>query len=150
MLKAFMLPSRPESLAPLRWLLSNLTYDYGFSEDNQDNVIIAVDEACANIFEHAYSEIKHPPPLEIFVAMNEDSFTVDLIDGGTPFDFRSYTMPEFPKHYIEGNERGAGVYMIHQCMDQVEYDRLPDDRNRTRMVKWRHSADETRTFVPSS
>lgn len=145
-----MLPSRTESLTQVRWILHNLAYNYGLSEDDQDSVIIAVDEACANIIEHAYREIANPPPLEIFVTVAPDSFSVELIDKGSPFDFSTYTMPEFPNHYMEGNVRGAGIYMIHKCMDQVNYDRLPDGRNRIRMVKYRHSPAETLTIVPSA
>ena len=148
--KTLILPCQLDSSGQLRWILSSLAYDYGFSEDEQDSIVIASGEALANIFEHAYRDTPAPPPLEILISTNDDSFTVDLFDEGISFDFSNYKMPEFPQHYIDGNERGAGVYIIHKCMDEVKYDRLPNERNRTRMVKRRHPARETADLSPTS
>ena len=140
--KRLLLPCHARSLSQLRWVLGSLAYEFGFRLENQDEVVMAADEAFSNILEHAYPDPADAPPLEICITLMQDSFVVDLIDEGIPFDFQSYTMPEFPQHFLEGNERGAGVYMIHKCMDQVEYSRLPGERNRTRLVKLRRSVHQ--------
>ena len=146
--KTLLLPGNRDSLSRIRWILSSLAHDLGFNEEEQDHIIVAVDEACANILEHAYATVKSPPPLEIQLDADEETLTVTVIDAGCPFDFASYKMPSFPQHYIDGNERGAGIYLIHQCMDQVDYDRLPDDRNRIQMMKRRNSSNATQIILP--
>lgn len=148
--KSLILPGKRDSLARIRWILSSLANEFGLTQDDQDKLIIAVDEACSNIFEHAYGETSDAPPLEIEIEFDGDIVKVELIDTGKPFDFSAYTMPKFPEHYMAGNERGAGIYLIHQCVDHVEYDQLPDNRNRVVMMKRRNAANATKVFVPES
>lgn len=132
-----LLPGNPTSLAIIRWVITRLATAAGLSEEDVDHVEVAVDEACTNVLDHAYRSMDPKPPLHIAVTTSEDAFTVDILDRGTTFNYGSYAEPEFPDHWLEGNERGVGLYLIHQFMDDVQYETLSGHQNRMRLIKRR-------------
>lgn len=125
----------------IRWVVTRLATAAGLCMDDIDHVEMAVDEACANVLDHAYGAMNPKPPLHIAILANDETFTVDIIDSGKAFDFGSYTEPKFPEHWLEGNERGVGLFLIHQFMDDVQYEKLPNATNRMRLVKRRQPAE---------
>jgi anti-sigma regulatory factor (Ser/Thr protein kinase) len=68
-------------------------------------------------------------------ALCAERFVIDIVDEGEPFDYESYSPPTFPEHWMKGNTRGVGIYLIRQCMDEVSYESIPDRRNRLHLVK---------------
>lgn len=130
-----LLPGNATSLAMIRWVVTRLATAAGLSVDDIDRIEVAVDEACANVLDHAYSALNPKPPLQIEISSSDETFTVDIIDRGKRFDFGSYKKPKFPEHWLEGNERGVGLYLIHQFMDDVQYETLPNEDNRMRLIK---------------
>ncbi len=138
-----LLPGSPTSLAMIRWVVTRLATAAGLSIDDIDSVEMAVDEACANVLDHAYGGLDPKPPLHIEINTNDETFIIDIIDRGKTFDMSNYREPKFPEHWMEGHERGVGLYLIHQFMDDVQYEKLPNDRNRMRLVKRRSPVTST-------
>lgn len=138
-----LLPGKPTSLAMIRWVVTRLATAAGLAMDDIDQVEVAVDEACTNVLDHAYAAMDPKPPLHIVIDASGDQFIVDIIDRGKTFDFESYTEPKFPDHWLEGHERGVGLYLIHQFIDSVEYETLPDASNRMRLIKQRQTAESS-------
>ncbi len=132
-----MLPGNPSSLAMIRWVVTRLATAAGMSSEAIDQVEVAVDEACTNVLDHAYSACNPKPPLHIQIDSNDERFVVDIIDQGKAFDAETYTEPKFPDHWLEGNERGVGMYLIRQFMDDVQYESFPNVGNRMRLIKRR-------------
>ena len=88
----------------------------GFSEEDTQFIILAVDEACANIIRHAYKERKDG---DIFISCKEqeDGIQFLLADTGEPADTNCW-----PKRSLEEvRPGGLGVPLICAVMDQVEY-----------------------------
>ena len=46
--------SRTENLSKIRDFVSNKASESGISNDEVENIMLAVDEACTNIIKHAY------------------------------------------------------------------------------------------------
>ncbi len=140
-----MVPGHPSSLSAIRWVVTRLAHAAGLTDNQVDQVEIAVDEACSNVIEHAYHSLLPKPPLHIEIKAGKEQFVVDVIDCGQTFDYDAFMSPKIPEHWYEGNERGVGIYLIRRCMDEVLYDILPDARNRMRLVKRRQPAGDVET-----
>lgn len=131
------IPARPEALALVRCVVTQMAEDAGLSEEEVGKVEIAVDEACTNILEHGYRgrEVKRPE-IELQVSRDDDALRVRIFDRARPFDITTYAVPALPDHWHDGHTRGVGIYLIRQCMDEIKYRRLQDDRNMLELVKY--------------
>ena len=136
----FMVPGEASSLAAIRWVVTRLARASGLSDDQVDQIEVAVDEVCANVIEHAYCSLLPKPPIHLEIQAGKEHFMIDVIDCGSAFDYDSFEDPKIPDHWLEGHERGVGILLIRKCMDEVLYDVLPDARNRMRLIKNRATA----------
>jgi serine/threonine-protein kinase RsbW len=116
-------------------VVTTLAEEAGLPQEEVDKIEVAVDEACANVLEHAYESLAPPPPVQLHIQTDEQSFVIDIVDEGETFDFNSHTLPTFPDHWYEGHTRGVGLFLIRQCVDAVEYDRVNNTKNRLRLIK---------------
>ncbi|MBA3534626.1 MAG: ATP-binding protein [Ardenticatenales bacterium] len=80
---------------------------------------LAVDEACSNIFEHAYAG--QPGRLEIEIERSEAWLTLRLRDWGQPFDPDDLEEPDASLPLEQRRVGGLGVHLIRQVMDRVLY-----------------------------
>lgn len=129
------IPGDPRYLALVRLVVTTLARSAGFAEEDIDKIEISVDEACTNVLDHAYRDAEPKPPIDVEIRSSAGDFIVDVIDCGRPFDFSSYVPPKLPDHWLSGQARGVGLYLIKKCMDDAQYESLPEQRNRLRLVK---------------
>jgi serine/threonine-protein kinase RsbW len=134
---ALEVPGDARSLSLVRSVVGHLSVLAGFEELQASKIEIAVDEACSNILEHGYGDVTPKPPIRVEFEVQANSFCVRIYDQGDPFDFAAHAAPTFPDHWHDGNTRGVGLFLIKECMDEVSYDKSPDQRNCLRMVKMR-------------
>ena len=95
------------------------------------DLIIAVNEACMNIMEHAY---KGDRSGEIVLEMNDNGGEIEVIltDFADPVDPATIE----PRDLDELRPGGLGTYFIQEIMDACDYGRLEDARgNVLRMTK---------------
>ena len=128
-------PGVTSSLALVRKVVTHLAADAGFAEEEIDKIEIAVDEACTNAMEHAYRDFSPKPSVQVEITATDTELVIDILDVGASFEYAAYVPPKFPDHWNEGNTRGVGLYLIHQCMDQLTYEQLPNETNRLRLIK---------------
>jgi len=83
-------------------------------------VQMAVDEACANIMEHAYGGCADG---SICISLRADTEEVVVIirDHGQPFDPTAVTRPDPTAPLEERGEGALGLYLMEQLMDSVEF-----------------------------
>lgn len=127
-------PSRFESLAGIRDFVNLAAKDAGFNEKEIYAVELAVDEACANIIEHAYDgEGKG----QIECTCNDINGGLEIIikDDGKPFDPDSVPSPDFSVDLEDLQPRGAGLFIIRNLMDDVSFTFSKNRGNILRMVK---------------
>ncbi len=125
---------RFESLASIRKFVFRAASDAGFDEKEIYAVELAVDEACSNIIEHAYGGDGNG---EIECTCNDlnDSLEIIIKDEGEPFDPAAVIPPDFSIDLEEIKPRGAGLFLIRNMMDDVEFEFSRKDGNVLRMVK---------------
>ncbi|MGI6249849.1 MAG: ATP-binding protein [Anaerolineaceae bacterium] len=95
---------------------------------------LAVDEACANVIDHAYLG-EGKGSILIRVETSENALRIQLEDQGIQFCPDEVPEPDLVSPLEARKERGLGVYTIRKVMDQVIYDCLDDGVNRLTMVK---------------
>lgn len=93
-------------------------------------VVSAFGEAFNNIAVHAYRN-GEPGPVHVEVDWDDAKLVITLIDLGETFDPATVKAPNLD----DLPESGMGLYIMHSCMDEVDYRAGPP--NVLRMVKLR-------------
>jgi serine/threonine-protein kinase RsbW len=122
------------SLAKISEFVSRAVDEVGFDETTAYTILVAVDEACANIIQHAYGG-EGPGEIECSCDVSEDSITIILRDRGKPFDPTTVPEPNFAVPLEQLECRGAGLVLMQRIMDEIEFTSTPDGENVLTMVK---------------
>ena len=101
-------PARADELAGARHLLRRWVAANGGTDDDCAAFAIAATEACANAIEHAYGPVE--AEIEIGAGLDGDVAVVTVRDEG------SWREPR-------GENRGRGIPVMREFMDEVEIDR---------------------------
>jgi serine/threonine-protein kinase RsbW len=127
--------SRTDHLLEVREFVSEAARQFGFSEEDVANIVLAVDEACTNIIKHAY---QYAPDKEIDIAIvrNNGTFEVKIKDSGRSFDPELLTAPDLRRNLSHHRRGGLGVYLMKKLMDKVEYNFAAGDKNEVSLVKY--------------
>ncbi len=83
-------------------------------------VQLAVDEACTNIIQHAYSGDSEKP-IRILCLISGNDLVIQIRDWGEPFDPDSVPQPDIESELFERKLGGFGVFLIRQMMHEVKY-----------------------------
>jgi anti-sigma regulatory factor (Ser/Thr protein kinase) len=112
-------PSDPRLLQIIRSWVGHIAALFGFSEKEAQGVVLAVDEACANIIRHAYGGRKDG---EILISCTESEHGIEFLlrDCGSPAEPSCWQ----GRPLDEIRPGGLGVPLIRAVMDRVEYRRV--------------------------
>lgn len=94
----------------------------GFSPRRITDLVLAVEEAVGNICRYAYPGGDG----EIVIFSGNDSegaFSIEIADGGVPFDLLSVEKPVFEGSLSRRKSGGLGIYLIRHMVDEVRYRR---------------------------
>ena len=97
------------------------------------DLTLAVEEACSNVIEHAYKGNGGELVIR-FELRDRDRDHHDLHDHGRPFNPGKVGRPDTSIPLEERPLGGLGLHLMHQLMDEVRYEVLPDG-NRLTMIK---------------
>ncbi len=106
----------------------------GFDEQALHQIELAVDEACANIVQHAYRDME-AGDMEISCYLDKRGFVIEVHDWGRSFDPDAVADPDVDAPLEERSLGGLGLFFIRQFMDQVQFTFDPDKGNELVMVK---------------
>jgi serine/threonine-protein kinase RsbW len=127
-------PSATEHLALIREFVANVGSQAGLGDDDVAKLELAVDEACANVIEHAHG---HDSNKEVTVRATFDAATlrIEVVDEGEGFD--PTVVPSTPVEQMVHDRRtgGLGLRVMKSLMDEVSYEIVPGERNRLRLLK---------------
>ena len=127
--------AHPVYLSVVRGAVRKVVELFGLSEDDGDEVILALEEALANVIRHGYGGPCYKPiaiRLHRVQAGEQEGLEVVVRDSAKPVD------PETIKSRDLEDVRpgGLGVHIIRSVMDEVEYSCLKDGGMQLRMVKY--------------
>jgi serine/threonine-protein kinase RsbW len=130
-------PSSTQNLAMIREFVAAIGTQAGFVAQEVAALELAVDEACANVIEHAYG---HDTSQEVIIraTFDDHELRIDVVDTGRGFDPASLVEPGLDQLVAERRTGGLGMQVIKRVMDQVSYEMIPGEKNELRMVKRIH------------
>jgi anti-sigma regulatory factor (Ser/Thr protein kinase) len=106
----------------------------GFGASDLAKLELAVDEACANVMEHAYGS---DATREVMVkaTVDAESVQIRIVDTGKGFDPDQISQPDLEQLIRERRTGGLGMRLIRSVMDEVQYEIVPGEKNELRMTK---------------
>ncbi len=110
-------------------VLQNLCF--GHKQSNE--VGISVIEACTNAIEHGNKQSAEEN-VRIEYCCNGDRLVIDVCDKGGGFDFKNY-LEHIPDPANIDRLRGRGIYIMKNMMDSLEFEMVPGQGMRVRLVK---------------
>lgn len=124
------LPSDPKFISVLRSTVSELAQKIGFSFEQANDIKLALNEACANVIEHAYKWQKNKSMFVYFI-IHPDALEIVIKDFG-----KKTAVDEIkPRELEDYREGGLGVFLIQNLVDEVHYDTSPKIGTELRFIK---------------
>ena len=109
------LPADARLLPRTRKAVAGYLEDVGAEPDARADVVLALDEACANVIRHAFPN-GTPGTIRLRAEIGDDAVTVQVEDDGVGFDPFQATLGE---PGLEATS-GRGLHMIRQLMTTVQ------------------------------
>ncbi len=127
------LDNKISELDKIRNTLEEMVAVWGLSPQIGMSVNLAIEEAFANIVNHAFTDNK-PHQIRFRFQMADNQLVISITDDGQQFD---PTKKEPPDINLPAEERpigGLGIFLIQKIMDKVEYNRI-DHTNQLTLTK---------------
>ncbi len=122
-----------ENLAVISDFITKAMKQLGIEQETFQ-VQLAVDEACTNIIQHAYSGGSEKS-IRILCSMSGNDLVIQIRDWGKPFDPDFVPLPEMESELFERKSGGLGMFLMRQMMDEVRYIFNPRRYNELTMIK---------------
>jgi serine/threonine-protein kinase RsbW len=106
----------------------------GFDGSDLYHIELVVDEACANVVQHAYAG-REPGDMAITCLVDKGCFVIQIRDWGRTFDPQAVPKPNVEAPLEERSLGGLGVFLMRQFMDEVEFSFDPEQGNLLTMTK---------------
>ena len=127
-------PSSTENLAMIRDFVKSIGTQSGMNDMEVAKLEMAVDEACANVMEHAYNS-DFTKEVRIRATVDENSVQIEVVDTGKGFDPSKVEQETLEDLVSAKRTGGLGMRLMKAFMDEVHYEIVPGVKNELRMVK---------------
>lgn len=114
--------------------LAEIAKGVGFGGQDLYQIELAVDEACANVVEHAYSG-EEQGEMEVSCYLEGRMFIVRVRDWGTGFDPNTVEEPDVNAPLEDRDLGGLGLFLVQQVMDEVRFSFDPQRGSELLMYK---------------
>ncbi len=131
---ALTVPSSTENLALIREFVGSIAQQSGMNASDSGKLELAVDEACANVIEHAYGNDTTKEVI-IRATLDDESLSIDVEDTGHGFDPNAVKQEELEELVNKRKTGGLGMRLMKTLMDEVRYEIEPGKKNALHMSK---------------
>jgi serine/threonine-protein kinase RsbW len=131
---ALHVPSSTENLSMVRDFVKSIGIQAGMDEMEVATLEMSVDEACANVIEHAYGS-DATKEVSIRVKVDDEAVVIEVIDTGKGFDPASIKQSKLEDLISKKRDGGLGMRLMKSFMDEVHYERIQGVKNELKMVK---------------
>jgi serine/threonine-protein kinase RsbW len=127
-------PCRKEKLKEVRVFVENLLKKQGIPEVEANQLVLAVDEVCANLMIHSHNcDPRKHIGIQIIVKRGKE-VVFEISDYGVGFNFCHYKEPSIEDIIKQKKKGGVGLMLVKRIMDDMEFIRK-HNRNVYRLVK---------------
>ncbi len=130
----FRLEAVMENVPVITQRLAEVAKRLGFGGQALYQIELAVDEACANVVEHAYSR-EAQGEMEVSCYVEDQMFVVRVRDWGTGFDPNAVERPDVDAPLEDRSLGGLGIFLVQQVMDKVRFSFDPNQGSELLMFK---------------
>lgn len=127
-------PSSTENLALIREFVTSIGRQATLNEEEINKLELAVDEACANVIEHAYGH-DITKDVSVRATFDDEKLKISVIDEGRGFDPTGVNQKSLDQLVHERRSGGLGIRIIKTLMDEVSYEIEPGQKNELHMTK---------------
>jgi serine/threonine-protein kinase RsbW len=120
-------------LRTIREFVADAGRELDVDERTVSCLTLAVDEICTNVIKHGYNG--HGGRLEVTVDPIRNGVQVTVRDWGRAFDPQAVPIPDVDAPLEERPLGGLGLFLVHNMMDEVQFDFHGDEGNTVTMVK---------------
>lgn len=121
----------PKKLRSVRERVQEACELMGCDKKTVSDVVIAINEACMNIIQHAYKE-HAAGDIKLGIDMQGEKLCVEILDYADPVDKEQIK----PRRLDDVKPGGLGTHFIQEIMDSIDYEHLENERgNRLVMSK---------------
>lgn len=109
-------------LSLVRTVVSEVLDASTFDGKTRNKIVVAVDEALANVVEHAYQG--GTGPIELGFDLDPEKLVVRIRDNGVRFEpsaARLSAQIDIKEHIRLGLKGGLGLFLMRQIMDEIQY-----------------------------
>ena len=109
------------NLSKVRAMVSVVLDETEFTRETRNKIIVAVDEALANVVEHAYQGGEGM--IDIAFDLDPVSLRVQIRDKGVRFNpgDRLASEIDIHEHIRQGLKGGLGLFLMRRIMDEVHF-----------------------------
>ena len=119
------LPTDAQSVPLVRGLLRQALQYLGVVEENIQEIVLALTEACANVVQHAVDQEEY----EVDVAIDDSLCRITVVDDGDGFDV---TAASTAPPTLDG---GRGLVLMRALVDRLDFVQDADGRHRVTLEK---------------
>lgn len=127
------IPSVFEKMKKVERYIEKVGRKMNFTEDERDNVVIAVTEAVSNAIIHG-NKRDRKRKVKIHCQLSPQKLTIYVKDEGKGFQPNNIANPLDPENILK--ENGRGIFILKSLMDEVEFHFLQDGTE-VKMVKYK-------------
>jgi anti-sigma regulatory factor (Ser/Thr protein kinase) len=136
-IKEMVVPNDTKYLTDVREMLSSVLSSSTIEGKSCRMIVLAVDEAIANIMEHATdNKLDSDIKIELCVKSDDERFQIIIRDSGKRFDPTGVDEIDMKMHLKSGKKNGLGIFLMRQIMDEVQYTYKKDCINELSMIKY--------------
>ncbi len=127
-------PSSTENLALIREFVTSVGRQATLNDEEINKLELAVDEACANVIEHAYGH-DITKDVSVRATFDDEKLKISVIDEGRGFEPDKINQKSVDQLVHERRSGGLGIRLIKSLMDEVSYEIEPGQKNELHMTK---------------
>jgi serine/threonine-protein kinase RsbW len=128
--------NQSKNLSQVRSMVGEILDQTAFTREMRNKIIVAVDEALANVVEHAYGGGEGM--VDIAFALDDERLRVQIRDKGVRFNpgDRLTNQVDIHEHIRKGLKGGLGLFLMRRIMDEVQFNHDgPEFVNELVMIK---------------
>jgi serine/threonine-protein kinase RsbW len=109
-----------KNLKLIRDFVVEYLHAYALSDIVLNQIVLAVDEICANLIIHANQE--NPDKfISLTIKQQNEMLQFKIADNGIAFQRSNYKEPNIEENIRMGKKGGVGIALVNRIMDKVEF-----------------------------
>lgn len=124
-----------QHLRTVREFIARLIGQSKLDERARNRVVLAVDEAVANVIQHGYKS-RDDGMVSVIVEVADEFFRISIQDSGVCFNPTTPDDVNLENHLAAHRKRGLGIFLMRKIMDEVHYNYREGTRNELILVKY--------------